>query len=256
MPKDISSTAFLDVDTSLTGRRWVGPSAEHLRHAEAIQQSTELPESVARVLATRGVSAAESKAFLAPKLRDLLPDPMVLRDMGVAAERLVHALQRRERIAVFADYDVDGGTSAALLLDWLRQQNHDATPYVPDRIDEGYGPNPPAMQSLAAAHDLIICVDCGTLSFDAIEAASGCDTVIIDHHLGEETLPDALAIVNPNRQDESGDLGHLCAAAVVFLVLVEANRRLRNKGKTGPDLLQMLDLVALATVADVAPLVV
>ncbi|MEO0945017.1 MAG: single-stranded-DNA-specific exonuclease RecJ [Pseudomonadota bacterium] len=255
MPKDMSPTAFLDVETSLTGRSWIGPNSEHLRLAEAIQQTTELPEPVARLLATRGVSAAEATAYLSPKLRDLLPDPMVLRDMGAAAERLVNAMTQRERIAIFADYDVDGGASAALLLDWLRQQGHDATLYVPDRIDEGYGPNAPAMRTLAAAHDLILCVDCGTLSFDAIAAASGCDVVIIDHHLGEETLPDALAIVNPNRQDETGDLAHLCAAAVVFLVLVEANRRLRSAGKAGPDLLQMLDLVALATVADVAPLV-
>ncbi len=255
VPKDIVSTSFLQVDASLTGRRWVGPAAEHLRQAEAIQQLTELSEAVARVLAVRGVSASESEAYLAPKLRDLLPDPMVLRDMGPAADRLIQALKGREKIAIFADYDVDGGASAALLLDWLRQQQHDATLYIPDRIDEGYGPNPPAMKALAEAHDLIICVDCGTLSFEAIDAASACDVVIIDHHLADEVLPKALAVVNPNRQDETGDLAHLCAAAVVFLVLVEANRRLRKAGTTGPDLLNMLDLVALATVADVAPLV-
>ncbi len=255
VPKDIAQTAFLDVETSLTGRRWVGPSAEHLRQAEAIQQAANLSEPVARVLATRGVLAEEARQYLAPKLRDLLPDPMTLRDMGPAADRLIAATLNRERVAIFADYDVDGGSSAALLLDWLRQLNHDATLYVPDRIDEGYGPNPTAMRTLADTHDLIICVDCGTLSFDAIAAARGTDVVIIDHHLAEETLPAALAVVNPNRQDETGDLAHLCAAAVVFLVLVEANRRLRAKAVAGPDLLDMLDLVALATVADVAPLV-
>ena len=251
----MTENAFLHVELSLTGRRWVGPSGEDIRQAEAIAQSAQLAEPVARVLANRGVPAEEAAAYLAPKLRDLLPDPMTLRDMGPAADRLIAALEARERIAIFADYDVDGGSSAALLLDWVRRLGHDATLYVPDRIDEGYGPNPPAMKALAEAHDLILCVDCGTLSFEAIAAADAADVVIIDHHLAGETLPDALAVVNPNRQDESGDLAHLCAAAVVFLVLVEANRRLRDKGKVGPDLMQMLDLVGLATVADVAPLV-
>ena len=180
---------------------------------------------------------------------------MVLKDMGAAADRLIAALKAKDTIAIFADYDVDGGASAALLLDWLRQQGHDATLYVPDRIDEGYGPNPDAMSELAATHALIVCVDCGTLSFDAIDAARGADVVILDHHLGGETLPNAVAVVNPNRQDESGDLAHLCAAAVVFLTLVEANKRLRGLGEAGPDLMAMLDLVALATVADVAPLI-
>lgn len=254
LPKDIAISAFLHVESSLTGRRWVGPSGDEVRLAEAMEQETQLPPALARVLVSRGVTPNEAAGFLAPKLRDLLPDPMTLRDMGRAADRLLKALEARERIAVFADYDVDGGTSAALLLDWLRQQGHDATLYVPDRIDEGYGPNPTAMSELAANHDLIVCVDCGTLSFEAIAAAKAADVVIIDHHLAGETLPDAMAVVNPNRQDESGDLSHLCAAAVVFLVLVEANRRMKANGKSGPDLMAMLDLVALATVADVAPL--
>ena len=148
-----------------------------------------------------------------------------------------------------------GGTSAALLIDWLRQVGMQATLYVPDRIDEGYGPNDAAMAALAAEHNLIICVDCGTLSHGPVAAAKGADVVILDHHLGGETLPEALAVVNPNRQDESGDLAHLCAAGVVFLMLVEAGRQMREAGRTGPDLLALLDLVALATVADVAPLI-
>jgi len=132
---------------------------------------------------------------------------------------------------------------------------HRATLYIPDRIDEGYGPNVPAMAALAAAHDLIVCVDCGTLSHDPVAAAKGADVVILDHHLGGETLPPALAVVNPNRQDETGALSHLCAASVVFLMLVEVNRLMRDEGTRGPDLMALLDLVALATVADVAPLV-
>lgn len=246
--------AFLGVERSLTGRRWVGLSDEEDRQAEAIAQAARLPLAVARVLARRGVAPEAAPGFLAPALRDLLPDPLCLRDMGVAADRFLHALRRRQRIAVFADYDVDGGASAALLLVWLREMGHGATLYIPDRIDEGYGPNVPAMQALGAAHDLIVCVDCGTLSHEPI-AAAGCDVVVLDHHLGGETLPPALAVVNPNRQDEDGRLGYLCAAGVVFLMLVEANRRLRGEGVQGPDLMRLLDLVALATVADVAPLV-
>jgi single-stranded-DNA-specific exonuclease len=130
-----------------------------------------------------------------------------------------------------------------------------ATLYIPDRITEGYGPNVPAMEALAKAHDLIICVDCGTLSHAPIAAAVGAEVIVLDHHLGDETLPPALAVVNPNRQDESGDLAHLCAAGVVFLLLVEGNRQLREQGRQGPELMALLDLVALATVADVAPLI-
>ncbi len=246
--------AFLGVEASLTGRRWVGPTAEQDRQAEALIQRARVPEAVARVLARRGVSPEAAAGFLAPSLRDLLPDPLVLRDMAAAAGRFLAAVRGRQRIAVFADYDVDGGASAALLLIWLRGMGLRATLYVPDRIDEGYGPNVPAMQALGAAHDLILCVDCGTLSHEAL-AAAGCDVVVLDHHLGGEVLPPVVAVVNPNRQDEDGTLAHLCAAAVVFLMLVEANRQLRAEGGEGPDLMAMLDLVALATVADVAPLV-
>lgn len=248
-------TAFLGVEASLTGRRWTGPSAEAERLSEAMAQQTGLPLPLARLLAARGVAPEEAGRFLDPQIRDLLPDPRGLRDMERAARRFLDAVRARQRIAVFADYDVDGGASAALLLTWLREMGLPATLYIPDRIDEGYGPNAPAMAGLAAEHDLIICVDCGTLSHDAIAAAEGADVLVLDHHLGGETLPPALAVVNPNRQDESGDLGHLCAAAVVFLMLVEVNRQMREGGAAGPDLMAMLDLVALATVADVAPLV-
>ena len=246
---------FLNVENSLTGRRWIGPGLETERQANALEQATGLPRALALVLARRQISAEDVAAFLDPKLRDLLPDPRSLRDMEKAATRILGAVARKERIAVFADYDVDGGSSAALLITWLRTLGRGATLYVPDRIDEGYGPNEPAMEALAREHDLIICVDCGTLSHGPIEAANGADVIVLDHHLGGETLPPALAVVNPNRQDETGDLAHLCAAAVVFLTLVEAGRQMREAGKTGPDRMAMLDLVGLATVADVAPLI-
>lgn len=247
--------SFLGVEASLTGRRWIGPGADIDRAAQALEQQKGLPLALCTILAKRGVDAAHVDSFLAPSLKEMMPDPRSVKDVEKAAHRILHAVSGRERIAIFADYDVDGGCSAALLLTWFRQLGRDATLYVPDRIDEGYGPNEAAMAQLAQSHDLIICVDCGTLSHGPIAAASAADVIVLDHHLAAENLPPALAVVNPNRQDESGELSHLCAAAVVFLVLVDARRQLRETGQTSPDLMAMLDLVALATVADVAPLV-
>lgn len=254
MGDEAHMTAFLSVTSSLTGRLWRGPEAALERTAEALAQDSRLPLPVCRILAARGVPANEAPLYLDPKLRDLLPDPSQLRDMDKAADRLVAAVLSKQRIAIFADYDVDGGASAALLLDWLRRQGRDASLYIPDRIDEGYGPNAPAIAALSRDHDLIICVDCGTLSHEALAAAS-CDVIVLDHHQGGETLPPVLAVVNPNRADEDGSLGHLCAAGVVFLALVRCNSLLRQGGHPQPDLIPMLDLVALATVADVAPLI-
>ena len=145
---------FLGVEQSLTGRRWVGPEAELERAAEMMTQQTDLPRAVCQVLARRGVPVMEARGFLDPKLKELLPDPRDMKDMEVAAARFLDAVRRREKIAVFADYDVDGGSSAALLLVWLRQMGLQATLYVPDRIDEGYGPNVPAMRELATSHDV------------------------------------------------------------------------------------------------------
>lgn len=225
----------------------------------AISQQARVPEIVGRLLAARGVLPEGARAYLAPTLRELMPDPGVIVDMERAAERLAHAVRGQERIAIFGDYDVDGGASVAILIDWLRQMGCKATPYIPDRIDEGYGPNEAAMAQLAAGHDLILCVDCGTLSHGPIAAAEGADVVIADHHLAGATLPQAYAVVNPNRGDDGSGLGYLCAAGVVFMLLVATNRVLRGRGgfanRAEPDLLGLLDLVALATVADVAPLI-
>ncbi|MGR3721916.1 single-stranded-DNA-specific exonuclease RecJ [Abyssibius alkaniclasticus] len=247
-------SAFLGVETSLTGRCWLGPDDDVLRRAAQLVQQADLSEPLARILAARGIAPAEAAAHLAPTLRALMPDPLRLRDMEKAAARFLAAMQGAERIAIFADYDVDGGASAALILRYLHARGQTATLYIPDRIDEGYGPNTPAMQALGAAHDLIICVDCGTLSHAPI-AAAGCDVLVLDHHLGGETLPCAHAVVNPNRQDEDGALGYLCAAGVVFLFLAQTNRLLRDAGADTPDLMGLLDMVALATVADIAPLI-
>lgn len=246
--------AYLNVESSATNRRWLGPSLDSERLAMAISQATGYPDILGQILANRGVLPEDATNYLTPSLRDLMPDPSSMLDMDKAVERFLSAVKARERIAIFADYDVDGGASAALLITWLRHFSINATLYIPDRIDEGYGPNDEAMATLGKSHDLIITVDCGTLSHGPIKAA-GVDVIVLDHHLGGETLPDAVAVVNPNRQDESGDLSYLCAAGVVFMMLAAANRNLRNAGEAGPDLMAMLDLVALATVADVAPLV-
>ncbi len=247
-------SAFLDVEHSLTGRRWEGPGVELARRAEALEQEAGLAPALAAVLARRGVGAAEAEGFLAPTLRELLPDPRGLKDMEVAAARLLDAVGRREAIAIFADYDVDGGASAALLIDWLRGFGQRATLYVPDRIEEGYGPNTPAMEQLAEGHKLIVCVDCGTLSHAPIAAAvaKGADVLVLDHHLGGETLPPALAVVNPNRQDEAGAPGYLCAAGVVFLLLVEAGRRLRESGRKGLKVMAQRRRPGLTALSDVA----
>lgn len=235
------------------GRRWVGPGPAQERAAEMLVQQTGRPPALAAILARLGVAPQDVEAFLNPKIRDLLPDPDQIKDMGKAAERVLQALEDRERIAIFADYDVDGGSSAALLIHWFRALGRSATLYVPDRIEEGYGPNPAAMKRLAADHSLIICVDCGTLGHKSF-ADVGADIIVLDHHLGGETLPPAYAVVNPNRPDESGALSHLAAAGVVFLLLVEMERRRRGQGAP-VNLINFLDLVGLATVADVAPLI-
>ena len=257
--------AFLNVSHSVMGRRWTARDAAAERIGLAIAQSHGLPEIVGRVLAARGVEIEEAAAYLEPTLRDLLPDPSSLKDMDVAAIRLADGVRRGERIAVFGDYDVDGAASSALLIRWLRALGLSPTLYIPDRIDEGYGPNVPAMEGLAAAHDLLIAVDCGTLAFEPIAAAKakGAEVIVADHHLAGETLPDCAAVVNPNRHDDDSGQGHLCAAGVVFLLLIATQRRLRDEGAffaaqsapKPPDLMQYLDMVALATVADVAPLI-
>ena len=246
---------YLGVEQSISNRRWLGPALAIERDALTLHQQSDLPLPLCYVMARLGVAPTEVSDFLTPTLRVSMSDPLSLKDCATAAEILLTSIQNQQKIAIFADYDVDGGTSAALLIDFLQQFAIQPTLYVPDRITEGYGPNPKAMAALAESHDLIICVDCGTLAYEALEAARAADVVVVDHHLGAETLPEARAVVNPNRQDETGDLAHLCAAAVVFMVLTQVARMMRANGQTPPNLINSLDLVALATVADVAPLI-
>lgn len=252
---------FLGVDASVCGQRWVH-ALDARAEAVALQiaQDHGLPEIVGRVLAARGVLAEAAPRFLAPSIRDLMPDPSSLTGMEDAACRLADAIERRERIAIFGDYDVDGAASAALLFRYLRHFGLIADIRIPDRITEGYGPNPEAIGELiAAGARLIVTVDCGTTSHAALAAAgkAGCDVVVLDHHQTGPSLPDAVAIVNPNRQDDLSGQGHLAAGGVVFLTLAALSRELRRRGRKQadlPDILELLDLAALATVCDVVAL--
>ncbi|MEL6266908.1 MAG: DHH family phosphoesterase [Pseudomonadota bacterium] len=247
--------AFLNIVRSAAGRRWVGPDAGVERLGRAIAQEAGVGEVVGRVLAARGVLPEAAEDYLAPTLRALMPDPSVLADMDLAAERLARAVRGAERVAIFGDYDVDGAASAAMLAEWLAALGLEATIHIPDRVAEGYGPNVPAMARLGGAHDLVVCVDCGTVAHEALAAATaaGAEVIVADHHLAGERLPEVTAVVNPNRADCPSGLGHLCAAGVTFLMLVAANRLLRGE-RAVPDLMPALDLAAVATVADVAPL--
>ncbi|WPB87399.1 single-stranded-DNA-specific exonuclease RecJ [Sediminicoccus rosea] len=247
----------LGVERSLTGRRWVWRHSEP-RLAAALSQQLGLPEITGRLLAARGLDAESAGIFLAPTLRALLPDPSVLLEMDQAAQRLADAVQRGETVAVFADYDVDGACSGAVMTQALRQLGCTVIPYVPDRLAEGYGPNGPAIAGLVAqGATLIICVDCGIAAHEAL-AGAGAEIVVLDHHKAEGPPPRVVAAVNPNRLDCPSGLRQLCAAGVAFLAAVAMQRELRRRGffanRPEPDLREMLDMVALATVCDVVPL--
>lgn len=261
---ETSASPFLGVSASARGFAWrerLEPGAQLI--AGAISQRHGLPELLGRVLAARGIELDEVPVVLDPTLKALMPDPSSLRDMDKAAARLADAVIARQNVAVFGDYDVDGACSAALMQRFLAHHGVPARIYIPDRIFEGYGPNPAAIEALVKeGASLIVTVDCGTTSFEPLAVAKRLktDVLVVDHHQADERLPDVAAVVNPNRQDDISGLGHLCAAGVVFMLLVATARELRKRGhyKSGapePDLLSMLDLVALATVCDVVPLV-
>lgn len=260
-PVDPVQRAFLGVERSVSGNRWVSRLDQAGQNrALAIAQTHGLPELIARVLAGRGVGQDEAMAFLDPTIRGLMPDPHLLTDCEKAAQRLLHAIRKGETVAIFGDYDVDGAASSALLYRFLTHFGVLASIYIPDRIFEGYGPNPTAIgQLIDNGATLIVTVDCGSTSFESLEVAKarGIDVVVIDHHQVAHELPPCHALVNPNREDDLSGQGHLCAAGVVFMVLVAALRLLREAGDSrvrSIDLLAWLDIVALATVCDVVPL--
>ena len=258
----MSEQAFLGIESSCTGRRWVARVYDE-RVAQTLAQRHGVSDVIAKSLSARGVGIEEASSFLSPKLRDLLPDPACFKDMEKAAARFVEAVTRGEKIAVFGDYDVDGATSSALLLRFGRALGIEISLYVPDRLREGYGPNSEAMTYLVGEGiRLVLCVDCGTTAHEplATARAAGLDVIILDHHASEPALPPACAVVNPNRIDESGVYGTLAAVGVTYLFVIAANRALRAAGfyaagVAEPDLMQWLDLVALGTICDVVKLV-
>lgn len=229
--------------------------------AAAIAREHELPEIVARVLVARGIGLEAVTDFLTPTLRSYLPDPSHLLDMDKAARRIADAVIAKEKIAIFGDYDVDGATSSALLARYFRALGNFPVLYIPDRMKEGYGPNENGLRSLyVQCVTLTITVDCGTLAFEPLAAAKvmGMDVIVVDHHIGEARKPEAFAIINPNRLDETSPHRQMAAVGVAFLLLVAINRELRGRGffaqNREPDIKQWLDIVALGTVCDVVPL--
>lgn len=256
-----TAPCVLKVDQSALGKKWVFADID-ARLAEGISQTYGLPELIGRLLVARGVGFGEVETFLNPAIKTQLPDPSVLKDMDKAAARIAAAIIAGEKVAVFGDYDVDGATSTALLKRFFRSLGGDIRVYIPDRVAEGYGPNPAALQKLRdEGASLLITVDCGVTAFEALAAgrAAGLDIVVFDHHRAEAELPDVSAVVNPNRLDCDSGQGHLAAVGVTFMGLVAINRHLRNEGffndqRPEPRIMQWLDLVALGTVCDVVPL--
>lgn len=250
----------MGVHRSASGKRWEARPDEP-RLTAALAQRFSLPEPVARAMAARGIGLDAAETFLDPKLARDLPDPDHLLDMDRAVDRLAAALRDDETIAVFGDYDVDGATSSALLIRYIRAAGGRIVSYIPDRIAEGYGPNLPALLKLKRdGAAVVITVDCGITAFDVLAGAKaeGVDMVVVDHHVAEPRLPDAVAVVNPNRLDDDSPHGNMAAVGVTFLLIVALNRRLRAEGRfkdhPEPDLMALLDLVALGTVCDVVPL--
>ncbi|MFA6124856.1 single-stranded-DNA-specific exonuclease RecJ [Sphingomonas sp.] len=249
----------LNITHSILGQPWRWRMLE----TDARDPGFAPDDLVTQLLLARGCPRDALTAYKAPSIRAFMPDPSIFRDMDRAADRLADAVQAGEQIAVFGDYDVDGATSAALMILLLRDLGLEARPYIPDRLMEGYGPSGPALVRLKdEGASLIITVDCGAQAFEALEMArvAGVDVVVVDHHKCASALPHALALVNPNRLDETEGAahGHLAAVGVAFLLGAALIRTLRTRGfftdRAEPKLLDLLDLVALGTVADVASL--
>ena len=255
-----TGAAFLGVERSLTGRRWRTRDAD-LALTEAFRRRFSLPEIAARMMAARGVTLEDGEGFLNPTLKTYFPDPSTFTDMDEAARVIEDAIVSGRKCAVLADYDVDGGSSGAQLVRYFRARGRELMIYVPDRMKEGYGPSVVAFERLKEAGvELVITVDCGAAAEGPLNAAAelGVDVVVLDHHLMSGPPPKARAVVNPNRQDDRSGQGALTAAGVVLVTMAAVNREARRRGSIGsnnlPDLMQMLDLAAIGTVCDVAPL--
>ena len=248
---------LLDVNNSYSGNKWsLRSNDEEL--ISAIQKGSQISYITARIIAGREISLADVQDFLNPSLRKLLPDPSSMQDMDKAAKIIFNAIKSNKKITIFADYDVDGATSAAQLVKWARNFDSELEIYVPDRIKEGYGPSIEAFDHLKKnGSDLVITVDCGAAAYSALVAAQALDLsiVVIDHHLMDADMPPAEALVNPNRIDDTSKLNYLAAAGVTFMLLVALNREARVQNFSNiPDLFDYLDLTALGTICDVVPL--
>lgn len=253
-------TFALNISRSITGQPWKWRG----EGADAREPGYAPDDLVTQLLLARGCPRDALDAHRNPTIRAFMPDPSLFRDMDAAAERLADAVQRGEDVRIFGDYDVDGATSAALLIRLLRDLGLSAKPYIPDRLMEGYGPSGEALVRLAGeGATLIVTVDCGAQAFEALAMArdTGVDVVVVDHHKCSAALPMALALVNPNRLDEGDEAathGHLAAVGVAFLLGAALVRVLRARGwfatRAEPALMELLDIVALGTVADVAQL--
>ncbi|HEY0105815.1 MAG TPA: DHH family phosphoesterase, partial [Rhizomicrobium sp.] len=261
-PLALTTQAAFGVARSFTGRAWRLSSCDEAA-VLALARDANLPDALARLLVSRGIAARDVADYLAPTLKRFLPEPLTLKDMDKAVARVARALEAGEKIAVWGDYDVDGSTSAALLCELLGALGAPPRVYIPDRMAEGYGPNIAGLLQLKGeGMALVVTVDCGAGAAAPLAAAreAGLDVVVLDHH-AVETAPPALAHVNPNQPGDASGLGHLCAAGVTFLFAVALNRALREagfyvrRGLAEPDLRHAVDLVGLATVADVVPLV-
>jgi single-stranded-DNA-specific exonuclease len=246
--------------TSANGYVWQLSNCDEREKLSFIQKHS-LNEVIARLLITRGIRLEEVESFLNPTIKQFLPDPFHLKDMVIAANRLADAVINNQKITIFGDYDVDGATSSALLKRFFALLGFEVGVYIPDRITEGYGPNSNAFRLLKEqGTEIIVTVDCGTMAFEPLEVAAqlSLEVIVVDHHLSGDTLPKAVAIINPNRIDESSPYRYLAAVGVAFLLAVAVKVKLKEKGffkdKAEPDLLSLLDLVALGTVCDVVPL--
>lgn len=251
---------------SMRNRQWVTPAPD-AKNVAAFEKLG-FNRYVAQIMAGRGVPLGDIDNFVKPTLRNLMPDPYTLKDMEVGAQRIAKAIVDKQRIGIWSDYDCDGATSAAVLGRFLRMCGHDDFKLrIPDRITEGYGPNTPGMLEMKEQHgcDLVCTLDAGIVAYEPLAAAAeaGIEVIVIDHHMAREELPQGIAIINPNRHDDTSGLGHLCAAGVTFMFAVAVARILKGQGffngKDGhparvPDLMSLLDIVALGTVADVVPL--
>ena len=250
-------------EVSISGKKWVYKKYDHV-YANSIKETFSLDEITAKLLSIRNIEKNYIRSYLKPSIKNFIPNPNILRDMDKTTSRIFECINNHKKIGIFGDYDVDGASSTALMGNYLKAIKQDFDIYIPDRKSEGYGPSIKGFNKLINNKvDLIITVDCGTMSFDAINHAkkANIDVIVLDHHQSEINLPNAHAIINPNRIDDNSKLNYLCAAGICFMTLVAFNSLLRkknwfkNNNIIEPNLLDFLDLVSLGTICDVVPLI-